>query len=159
MATNAHTIGQTGRIEPEELAAVIGLLQRCGLPTGDVHADLLRHFIGARQGAVLAGTIAVQPLDAIGLLRSLAVAPEARGHGIGARLCLEAESLARAGGLRTLYLLTSDASRFFEARGYVSCAREAVPEEVRQTEQFRSLCPASAAVMRKDMPPAPGTEP
>jgi len=159
MATHTDTIVEMGRIEPEELAAVIGLLKGCGLPTEDIDAQLLRQFIGARHGPVLVGTIAVQPLDTLGLLRSLAVAPQARGRGIGARLCLEAESLARAGGLRTLYLLTSDASGFFGSRGYVCCARDAVPGEVRQTEQFRSLCPASAQVMRKDVPPAPGTAP
>ncbi len=55
----------------------------------------------------------------------------------------------RAEGLKTMVLLTQAAEGFFGKRGYVLTPREQVPEPIRQTAEFRSLCPATAACMSK----------
>jgi amino-acid N-acetyltransferase len=143
-----------GPVSPGEHQEVLHLLALCGLLTEDVDPELLHHFIGARGSAGLAGVVGIQHLgDAalgnLALLRSLAVAPDQRGLGVGSRLCDEAESLARAGGLADVYLLTTTAADWFAARGYARVARDALPEAVRQTSQFRELCPASAVAMHK----------
>jgi amino-acid N-acetyltransferase len=138
-----------GGVEAAALGQVRNLLDRCGLPGSDLDADALRYFIGAWSEDNLVGVIGLQPLDHAALLRSCAVAPEHRGEGIGSRLCDEAESLARAGSLTDLYLLTIDATDYFAARGFQPCARSALPAAVQQTAQYRELCPATAVAMHK----------
>jgi amino-acid N-acetyltransferase len=145
---------QFGRVSASEHQEVLRLLARCGLPTEDVDVELLRYFIQARGTAGLAGVVGIQPLDHAALdhaalLRSLAVAPDQRGLGVGSRLCDEAEALARAGELSDLYLLTTTAADWFAARGYTRVERDALPDAIRETSQFRQLCPASAVAMHK----------
>lgn len=53
--------------------------------------------------------------------------------------------------MRTLYLLTDTAEAFFERLGYTRVARETVPLGIQQTEEFSSLCPDDAAVMKKEL--------
>jgi amino-acid N-acetyltransferase len=145
-----------GGVAEENLQQVRDLLAACALPSSDLDASALHYFIGAWAGERLVGVVGLQPLDHVALLRSLAVAPEHRGDGIGSRLCDEAESLARAGVLSELYLLTTGATDYFAARGFQACARAEVPASVRETAQFRELCPASAVVMHKHLAPVRG---
>ena len=141
-----------GPIPPQQHGQVLQLLAQCGLPNADVGQALLRTFVGARSKGALAGVVGIEPRDHTGLLRSLAVAPEHRGLGIGSRLCDEAEALARGCGIAHLYLLTTTAADWFGARGYTRVDRDALPEAIRSSEQFRSLCPATAVAMHKALP-------
>ena len=90
------------------------------------------------------------------LLRSLAVAPDWQGRGLGAALLAHAERTARQRGITTLYLLTTTAEAFFARHGYVRLPREAAPPVLHQTAEFAALCPASAVCLTKplDAPPA-----
>jgi mannose-6-phosphate isomerase-like protein (cupin superfamily) len=63
-----------------------------------------------------------------------------------------AESHARNLGVRRLYLLTTTAEAYFAKRGFERCAREAAPAAIRQTREFRSLCPDTAACMVRTAP-------
>ena len=82
------------------------------------------------------------------LLRSLAVAPERRGEGLGLRLARSAVALARARGAREVFLLTETAAGFFPRLGFEPVDRAAAPPAVRESVEFRSACPAGAALMR-----------
>jgi N-acetylglutamate synthase-like GNAT family acetyltransferase len=149
MAT--ESVRRYGGINGQELDAVRVVLAACDLPSADLDPQALRYFIGAWEDETLVGVIGLQPLDHAALLRSLAVLPSHRGAGVGARLCDEAESLARAGNLTDLYLLTIDAAPYFAAHGYRPCPRDTLPAAVRATAQFRALCPASAVAMHKHL--------
>jgi amino-acid N-acetyltransferase len=140
-----------GRLEARQLDDVRRLLDANGLPTSDLDAGALGYFIGAWAGEALVGVVGLQPLGQCALLRSLAVAGGHRGEGIGSRLCDEAQSLARAGGLTDLYLLTTDAADYFAARGFARHPREQLPPGVQATAQFRDLCPSSAVAMHKSL--------
>ena len=83
------------------------------------------------------------------LLRSLAVAREARGTGIARALVARLEDNARSCGRQDVWLLTTTAERFFERAGYERVSREDVPGEVRLCRQFAALCPSTASCMRK----------
>ena len=133
--------------------AIRTLLAASGLPVDDLEAASTPHFLVARDGDALAGCVAVEPYGDAGLLRSLAVAPEARGAGLGSRLVDAVEARARDAGLRALYLLTTTAAPFFAARGYAPADRADVPEAVRQSSEFASVCPASAACLGKLLSP------
>ena len=57
--------------------------------------------------------------------------------------------LAQDHGVRTVFLLTTTAERFFPKFGFEQITRDEVPETVRASVEFTSACPASAIVMRK----------
>ena len=137
---------------PGDRGAVKALLEAAGLPSADLDERLIRRFlVGEREGRVV-GTVAYEPAGANnGLLRSLVVAPDWQGRGVGERLVAEIEAVARSQGVRTLYLLTETAEGFFDRLGYIATDRQQAPAEVRATSEFTELCPAGAACMRKDL--------
>jgi len=133
----------------EDLSAIESLLRSAGLPTDDVRSiPGLRTWV-AEVGAALCGAIALEPFAHEGLLRSLAVAPDARSHGLGRKLVARLELDARVGGVRKLVLLTQTAGPFFQKLGYEVVDRNEVSQVVKGSAQFRSLCPASATCMAK----------
>ena len=54
-------------------------------------------------------------------------------------------------GMDQLVLLTQTAEPFFATRGYAVIAREAAPAAVRRSAEFRSICPASAICMTRQL--------
>ena len=143
-----------GRPEPAteaNLPGIRALLETAALPVGDLpEAD---RFLVVRSGNAVLGSVAVEPYGDAGLLRSLAVAPEARGTGAGSRLVDAAEARAHADGLRSLVLLTTTAAPFFQARGYAPLDRAEAPEGVRQSSEFQGTCCASAVCLGKALSP------
>jgi amino-acid N-acetyltransferase len=135
--------------EVADIAEIRSLLAGTNLPTADITETRAPWFIVAAEGDLLIGTVAVEPCGSFGLLRSLAVRPQARGRGIGRRLVAATEANATRAGLRGLYLLTAWAGRFFEGLGYDELERWELPEPVRLTAEFRSLCPKTAIAMMK----------
>ena len=129
--------------------AVRQLLADVRLPTSDLTAAHLQHFIGCGSSEGLQGVIGLELYANVALLRSLAVAQSEQRRGLGRALLAQAESHAREHGAKDIYLLTTTAERFFARAGYERIARDAVPEAIRATSEFSTLCPASAAVMRK----------
>jgi amino-acid N-acetyltransferase len=121
------------------------------LPTDDLDdADV--ELYGSFAGGELVGMIGLQRCGGRGLLRSLAVAPAARSHGVAAALCRGLLDLAARRGLPELWLLTTSARDYFPRHGFAAVARDEAPQEIRATAQFSSLCPASAVVMRRALP-------
>jgi len=102
-----------------------------------------------RDNEAVIGAVAIQPFDDVVLLRSLVVASEYRKHGLGVRLTLAAEELARCRQAKAIYLLTTTAEKFFIGRGYRGIPRAKAPELIRASTPFSRLCPATASVMVK----------
>ncbi len=131
------------------LVAAVALLNAVGLPTSDLTAQLLEHFFFCGAADALTGLVGLEIHGADALLRSLAVAPQARGAGLGSALLQHAERYALTQGVRTVYLLTTTARRFFQERGYRSVPRETCPRGIQKTSEFAQLCPASSALLMK----------
>jgi amino-acid N-acetyltransferase len=139
-------------IEPVDFDAdVESLLAGADLPTADLALRRDLRLFGVRQADRLVGVIGVERHGDTGLLRSLAVAPDHRGAGLGASLVSHAEAWAAAHGIRALYLLTTTAAEFFASRGYQPVPRAGAPLAIAETPQFSELCPASSAFMRKSL--------
>jgi N-acetylglutamate synthase-like GNAT family acetyltransferase len=85
------------------------------------------------------------------LLRSVVTLPPLRQVGMGAAIVAALEDEARARRCRALYLLTTTEANFFARLGYTACARNDVPDAVRASAQFSTLCPQSATVMVKQI--------
>lgn len=136
---------------PEELPEIRKLLDEAELP----HADLIEgtpvRFWVAREGTAVIGAVGLETFGPAGLLRSLVVAPRARGRGLGAQLVQAVEHAAAAEGLHQLVLLTQTAEPFFTRRDYTVIDRARAPAELRDSSEFRSLCPASATCMQKQI--------
>jgi amino-acid N-acetyltransferase len=56
---------------PGDLPSVRELLARCDLPAEDLRPSHLDHFVLCRDGGRLVGTVGLEPLGEVALLRSL----------------------------------------------------------------------------------------
>ena len=131
-----------------DLEAVEKLLAASKLPVAGV-AESLDGFIVAETDGGLAGVAGLERCADNALLRSVAVAEEWRGRGLGNALVTQLISNAEREGLDRLYLLTTTADRWFPAFGFTRISRDDVPAEVRATSEFRDICPSSAIVMMR----------
>ena len=131
---------------PADLGAVETLLTASDLPLDGVR-DALPTFVVAESGTDLVGVAGLEVCCENALLRSVAVRPEWRSHGIGRALVTRVISDAESRGIRALYLLTTTADRYFPSFGFRTITRDEVPADVRETAEFREACPASATVM------------
>lgn len=140
------------RGRPSDFEAVLALLQRAKLPTDDLNsAPGLQTWVLELERD-LAGVIALEGEGcAARLLRSLVVAPAHQRRGLGRSLIARAEGEARAQGVQELVLLTQTAQDFFSRLGYRVIERGVAPQQLQQSAEFRSLCPASAVCMAKSL--------
>jgi amino-acid N-acetyltransferase len=133
-----------------DAAAIRALLEGGGLPTEDLPRSGAE-FVVACAGTTVIGTGGLQRCGASGLLRSVVVSESWRGTGVGRAIVERLEQHARALGLEELVLLTQTAATFFERQGYQRIARHSAPAAVQASEEFRLLCPQSAACLRKSL--------
>src|SRR5258708_10544908 len=97
---------------PADLPAIVELLAASKLPRAGIE-DHVASTLVARQDSGVVGTAALELYDGAALLRSVAVATELRGQGLGAALTEAALDLARRRGVETVYLLTETGGHFF----------------------------------------------
>lgn len=136
--------------DPDKAAACI-LLSAAGLPTTDLITPRLHDFWGCRDGEKLIGVIGLEIFGAVALVRSLAVAPDWQGQGLGKSLLAQVEQTVQQRGVQALYLLTMTAENFFALQGYTPIPRATAPSVLQQTAEFIALCPASAVCMTKPL--------
>jgi len=133
-----------------DVPAIRTLLADCHLPTDGIES-LTANCIVARSDSRMVGAVALEPFGRAALFRSLAVAPACRGRSLGRSLSARMVSHARLLGVEQLYLLTTDAERYFAALGFERVARDHVSAPIQATAQFRSICPKSAVCMGRDI--------
>jgi N-acetylglutamate synthase-like GNAT family acetyltransferase len=137
-------------IEPIlDRTAILPLLERCQLPTADIETSKSSVFFGYYQDSILIAVVGLELYPPVGLLRSLAVAPEHRHRGIGRTLVGCGEDYGQSRNLQSLYLLTTTAAEFFTKLGYASVDRAKAPASIQATAQFSQLCPAASTLMCK----------
>jgi amino-acid N-acetyltransferase len=126
------------------------LLKDAELPFEDVTAHL-NDFLVAEHAGTIVGTVGLEPYGDIALLRSLAVVVSHRNRGVGRKLYDGVVAHARLEGVKRLYLLTTTAKRMFRDLGFDNVDRNLLPDEIRTTDEFKKLCPATAVCMTKDI--------
>ena len=133
-----------------DLPGVCALLERLNLPVDGV-ADHVPTLLVARDNGTIVGTVALEVYADGALLRSVAVDPAYQGRRLGHQLTDAALNLATRQGISTVFLLTTTAEGFFPRFGFEPTTRQEVPASVRTSVEFRSACPASAVVMRRQL--------
>lgn len=141
------------RIRParaSDLPAVEHLLASAKLPTTGVRESLHNFLVAVYQDGVV-GVAGLELCEDNALLRSVAVLPAWRAQGVGRALVTRVIAVAEARRVRALYLLTTTAEGYFQAFDFRALARDAAPPDIRATAEFRTACPATAAVMWRPM--------
>lgn len=138
------------RATPADAPAVEGLLSAAGLPLEGAAEALALGVVARDDGRVVAAA-AVERFGAHGLLRSVVVADERRGTGLGRRIVEAAETLARSEGVHDLYLLTETAADWFPRLGYVVVDRDVAAAAVGESIEFTTVCRDTGVPMRRDL--------
>jgi amino-acid N-acetyltransferase len=130
-------------------STALALLEAQGLPVSDITDEHLEHFFFIGSDGAPTGLVGIEIYGTDALLRSLAVAENARTRGAGSSLVQHAEDYAISRQVGAMYLLTTTAEGFFERRGYRRVDRNRAPPAIQSAPEFASLCPASSAFMMK----------
>jgi amino-acid N-acetyltransferase len=132
---------------------VLRLVEESQLTT-DGLLDHLATILVARLGQRIVGTAGLEIHSDGGLLRSVAVASDVRGRGLGTALVDSALHMAEELSVSDVYLLTFTAEDYFQRFGFQSLDRGDVPASLRTSVQFTYACPSTALVMRKQLRPS-----
>lgn len=135
------------RASEGDLEDVIELLKRSDLPVAGIAGHHLRYVV-ALEGERLIGCVGAEVYGELALIRSLAVAEDRQGTGLGRRLVREILDRLTFRGIREFYLLTTTAEKFFSARGFETVPRSSLPDVLQGSEELRGACPATATSMR-----------
>lgn len=132
--------------EPDFHAALLAE----GLPTDDL-GESGRTFFRITDGAETVGYGGYELHGHHALLRSMVIDQGRRGQGLGRTATDLVLGQAQAAGARDVYLLTLSAAPFFEHLGFARIDRATAPAAILATRQAASLCPASAALLRREL--------
>ena len=129
--------------------SIRALLEARHLPTDGADTHLPDFIVATNEtsGAVL-GVAGLERYGNVGLLRSVAVADNLAGNGLGTALVRALLERARGGGVRDVFLLTTTAPDWFARFGFTVARREELPEVLNASEELRGACPRSAVAMR-----------
>lgn len=130
-----------------DLDAIRSLLAASDLPIAGVE-DHWKTFLIARSGETVVGCGGAEAYQFAALIRSVAVAPEYRSHGIGRKLVRQLLDRLASRGLREFYLLTTTAEGYFRKRGFKPIDRDEVHPQLLGSREFQGACPDTAVCMR-----------
>jgi amino-acid N-acetyltransferase len=128
--------------------ALRSFLSAAGLPAD---ADPAREeLLLAVRGDAIVGCVGLEVRRGDALLRSLAVAPEQRGSGLGDALLGRMLAHARAIHVDAVWLLALGGTEgWFAKRGFAAVDRAAAPPAIAATAQFKASACAEARCMRR----------
>jgi amino-acid N-acetyltransferase len=132
--------------EAADLSAVLALLAEARLPTEGV-ADHFRSFVVIADDGRIVASAGVERHGDAALLRSLAVAPDVRGSGLGAAILRRALHEAEGCALG-LYALTTTAASYLARFGFEPVPRASLPPQLLASRELQDACPDSATVMK-----------
>lgn len=134
---------------PEDEVATLELLTATDLPHDGVSDYLDGFFIARDQTGKIVGCAGIERHGEIGLLRSVAVAPELQKSGLGSKLVTEVISDAKSKGVQEIVLLTTTARDFFADRfDFEETSREKYNESLKESPEWTLPRCSSACVMK-----------
>lgn len=143
---SAADIEITGAKEVD-LPAIKALLEASGLPTAGVD-DHWKTFIVAREAERIVGCGGSETHQTVALVRSIVVAEDRRGSGIGRGLVRQLLDRLASRGVREFYLLTTTAEDYFRKRGFKTIDRDEIHPQLLGSAELQGECPDTATCMR-----------
>ena len=145
----------TGKIRkalPTDLQDIFQLLEMNELPTVGVQQHLHQFLVWENTTeSQIGGCIGLEVYGQDALLRSLSVHPQHQGKGIGSHLLSSIIENAKMMNIKNLFLLTTTADMFFERHHFTGINRDAVSGGVKESVEFRSVCPSTAICMTRNL--------
>lgn len=135
-----------------DLSRIKSFLKYNGLPDLGVDDCVSNFVVVEEQNGSLVGVAGLEVYGQSGLLRSVAVDERFRGQGHGRALVDRVVTSAKAKGIKTLYLLTNDATHYFEGLGFQVVDRKGIDGAVKTSLEFTEACPECAVAMRRIVP-------
>jgi amino-acid N-acetyltransferase len=126
---------------------VIAQLAKSSLPVDDLDENKSLYAL-IKDGDII-DTGGLEFFGDCALVRSASIKEEERGRGLGKKINRHLEKIAKDNGVQFLYLLTTTANEFFAKEGYEIINREIVPDTIKSSTEFTSVCPSTAIVMKK----------
>ena len=136
----------------DDLSDVKNLLTECELPLDGLENYFGEPYCLVIQNDTVIGVGGVEIYKKVGLLRSVAVSPAVQGHSIGKIIVDNRIAYARLKGVKTAYLLTTSADKFFQRSGFEYENKKDAPEAIKNSVEFLSACPDSAIFMKLEIP-------
>ena len=130
-----------------DIGAIKSILVANDLPTAGVD-DHWKTFLVARDGDKIVACGGAEAYQFAALIRSVAVLPEHRSHGIGRKIVRQLLDRLASRGLREFYLLTTTAEEYFKKRGFKTIDRDEVHPQLMSSREFQGACPDTAVCMR-----------
>lgn len=122
-------------------------LQTNKLPFRDVKLEGSLYFTYEDENHTIIGSGGLELYGKHALLRSLAVEEKHRNKKLGLSIVNDLMTKARSLNIENLFLLTETAREFFEKKGFQDIERTEVPEVLRNSSEFTSVCPSTATCM------------
>jgi len=132
-----------------DLSQVSQFLERNRLTAVGVGGCLENFVVAQNEDGSWVGVAGFENYGESCLLRSVAVDKPFRRQEYGQSLVKSVLANAKAKGIRTVYLLTEDASTFFEKLVFGIVERKDVDEAVKASPEFVECCCESATAMRR----------
>lgn len=130
-----------------DVEAIKSVLVANDLPTDGVD-EHWKTFLVARDGDQVIACGGAEAYQFAALLRSIAVMPTHRSHGIGRKIVRQLLDRLASRGLREFYLLTTTAEDYFRKRGFKTIDRDEVHPQLLSSREFQGACPDTAICMR-----------
>lgn len=134
--------------EPKNIKTVTEFLTIYKLPVSDLMEGNTELFLAYDEEELVA-TIGLEKYGSTGLLRSLAVKESYRNLQLADKMIRGLFAVCESQQITDVYLLTTTAEKYFLKKGFLQVDRESVPHSIKQSREFRSICPASAVVMHR----------
>jgi C_GCAxxG_C_C family probable redox protein len=143
-------------IKPD-FSPIIQLLKESNLPTSDLEAGKQDFYVAYNANSII-GCIGIEKYKPQGLIRSFAVANDFKNKGFGKELYNHIIEHALREGFTKLFLLTTTADKYFEAKGWKRTERETVPLAMHGSKEFSEICPSTAICMELSLIPEMAAE-
>jgi len=136
---------------PHDVKDALDLLRRADLPDKDVAEKFGHYFVVHEDDGRVVGVAGLELHGEDALLRSVVVNDDYRRQGLGTSLVEAALERAARLALSSVFLLTTDAQEYFARMGFAECPREEAPPAIRESWEFKTGCPSSAAFMKRSV--------
>ena len=134
------------KLDFKDINLVKSLLEENDLPVSDLNSSITFFVEKDKDKIIATGGLESRGNDAI--IRSIAVSDAFKSQGFGDAITKQLIHYAKEIQKEDIYLLTTTAEKYFLKYGFKEVDRAHVSREVKNSTQYKDVCPDSAVVMK-----------